>query len=132
MTEVSKKKKIEKFIRLESISHSPQEIPLVSQEEFDKHRKILDWTFGFIVAIVVVCFTTFILLVWDVWKFHTETVRENSRIIQELRKENQESKFTNINKRLDDFEKLLTRQTETPTTPTVQSTKQNNKPKTHE
>ena len=100
----------EKFIPIETISKpsTPTEPlkRLVSQEDFDKHRKLLDWTFGFIVAVLIVCFTSFIVFVIDAWKFHSETIHENSKVIEELRKENGDLRIANLSKRVDDLERL--------------------------
>jgi hypothetical protein len=105
----------EKFIPIETISKAPTapESPtrLVSQEEFDKHRKILDWTFGFIVAVLIVCFTSFVVFVIDAWKFHSEMVQENSKVIEELKKENADLRIANLSKRVDALEQLSATQT---------------------
>lgn len=104
----------DKFIPIETISKSTTSTEpstrIVSQEEFDKHRKILDWTFGFIVAVLIVCFSSFVVFVVDAWQFHSETIHENSKIIEELRKENADLRIGNLSKRVDDLERLSTAQ----------------------
>jgi len=77
----------------------------VPKEEFEKHKKILNWTFGFVVAALAICFTTFILLIIDAWRFHSSTVEKNSNIIERLEKENRELIFQALTERIKELEK---------------------------
>jgi predicted PurR-regulated permease PerM len=81
---------------------------LVSQDEFKKHQRILNWTFVFVVAALAICFTTFILLIVDVWKFHSTVIEKNSNMIERLEKENQESRIQELTKRIEELEKQKT------------------------
>jgi predicted PurR-regulated permease PerM len=103
------KKTKKEFISLAEISQAgqsgqPTSVRAVSQEDFDKHRKILDWTFGFIVAVLIICFTSFVVLIIDSWKFHSEIAEKNSRMIEQLQRENQELKFKALANRIEELE----------------------------
>ena len=37
--------------------------------DLSSHKKLLDWTFGFIVAILVVCVMAFVTFLLDAWRF---------------------------------------------------------------
>lgn len=65
-----------------------------------RQEKILNWTFGFIVAILVVCVIAFITFLIDAWRYHNEAYKENTTIIESLKKENQELKNDLYNQKL--------------------------------
>jgi len=81
---------------------------LVSQDEFRKHQRILNWTFGFIVAVLVICLTSFVALIIDTWRFHSTVIDKNSNMIERLEKENQESRIQELTKRIEELEKQKT------------------------
>ncbi len=108
-------KATEKFIPLEDVSKPTAQPRLVSYEEFEKHRKILDWTFGFIVAAFIVLLTSFVVFIVDAWKLHDEILRENTQAIESLKKENQDLKFLELQKQIDDLKRATSsNHTETP------------------
>lgn len=87
-------------------------LQLVSKKDFDEHKKdfnfqknILNWTFGFIVAILIVCFFSFLTFIIDAWKFHSDTTKEYRQTIQELKSNNSDLKFQTIINKLDNIEK---------------------------
>lgn len=47
----------------------------VQRHEHDlrSQRKIMDWTFGFIIAILIICFIGYITFLIDAWRFHAES-----------------------------------------------------------
>ncbi|MHB8261770.1 MAG: DUF948 domain-containing protein [Bacteroidia bacterium] len=89
-------------------------IQFVSNKDFDEHKKdfdfqksILNWTFGFVVAVLLVCFISFITFIIDAWKFHGDTTKEFNITVQELKKDNSTLKLENINEKLQSLEKKL-------------------------
>ena len=56
---------------------------MVTKEEFDRHKKILDWTFGFIVAVLVVCVIAVITFLLDAWRFHSEAYERFSTALHD-------------------------------------------------
>ena len=84
----------------------------VSRQEFDEHRRdfafqksLLHWTFGFIVAILIVCFIAFITFIIDTYKFHTKATQDYNNEIQKLKSENKHLKFKDFDRRLNEMEK---------------------------
>lgn len=53
-------------------------------KELEWQGKILNWTFGFMVAILVVCFIAFITFLIDAWRFHQESYKEFNNILQQI------------------------------------------------
>ena len=82
-------------------------LSLVSQEEFKQHKHILNWTFGFIVAVLAICVTSFILLVIDAWRFRSAALSQNTEIIEKLKSENLELKMQALAARINELEKRI-------------------------
>jgi hypothetical protein len=85
-----------------------QTLQLVTKEEFDKHtealagqKKLLDWTFGFIIAVLVVCVIGYLTFLLDALKFHSETEERFTEELHAAHKESIDSRFATINSRLD-------------------------------
>ena len=80
----------------------------VYKREVDKYfksqNKKLDWTFGFIVAVLIVCFLGFVTFLLDAWKFHSETNIEYSKTIEDLRKQNYDLKFNELSAKVDQIQ----------------------------
>ena len=83
-------------------------LQVVSQQDFDDHKKdfkfqkdILNWTFGFIVAILIVCFISFITFITDAWRFNSTTITEYNKNITDLKKENADLKTEKLNKAIE-------------------------------
>src|ERR1017187_1333936 len=58
------------------------------QKEFKSHKRLLDWTFGFMVAILIVCFLTMFSYMFDAWKLHNEREKEYAERVKELKQDN--------------------------------------------
>jgi len=97
----------EKFIPIEQVSKPTAEPRIVSYDEFERHRRTLNWTFGFIVAVLVICFTSFILFLLDAYRFHSQVLAENTRSLQALQQENQYLKIARLENRLHQLEDSL-------------------------
>jgi len=95
------------FVAFPSPKKKPN-LQLVTKEEFDKHtealagqKKLIDWTFGFIIAILAVCVIGYITFLLDGLKTHNET---EVRFTQELRAAHEkllEARFANLAARID-------------------------------
>lgn len=86
-------------------------LQLVSKKDFDDHKKdfdfqkiILNWTFGLVVAVLLVCFISFITFIIDAYKFHGDITKEYNTTIKELEKENSDLKLENVIEKLDELE----------------------------
>jgi hypothetical protein len=93
-------------------SSTGEVLQLVSKKDFDEHKKdfnfqknILNWTFGFIVAILIVCFGSFLTFIVDAWKFHGETTKEYNKTIEELKSNNSDLKIEMLKNKIDILEK---------------------------
>jgi hypothetical protein len=75
------------------------------KKEFRFQKNIQNWTSGFIVAILVVCFISFVTFIIDAWKFHGTTTKEYQTTIQELRDNNLDLKIETIRNKLDSLDK---------------------------
>lgn len=100
-------------------------LQLVSKKDFEDHRKdfifqksILNWTFGFIIAILIVCFFSFLTFIIDAWKFHSETTKEYQKTIQELKNNNSDLKIELLNYKIDVLENKVKDKNITHTTKT--------------
>lgn len=49
--------------------------------------KLLTWTFGFMVAILVVCVIAFVTFLLDAYRYHTESYNEYRKTLEEVRQE---------------------------------------------
>ena len=103
---------------LKSIEFQPQEeIKKVAarqteqDNELRSQRKILEWTQGFVLAILVVCVIAFITFLLDAWKLHSEVLEKNTTEIQALRRENSQLKEAAMLSRIDSLEARLARLT---------------------
>lgn len=56
----------------------------VQGEELRKQRKLLNWTFGFIIAILIICFVAFITFLLDAWRFHQESYIEFTKTLEQV------------------------------------------------
>ncbi len=102
---------------------SSSELRLVSQNDFDAHKKdfdfqksIINWTFGFIVAILIVCFFSYVTFLMDAWKFHDETTKDYRETLKELHEKNVDLKIQLLENKIEQSQKEKTEQK-------VQSTK---------
>ena len=84
----------------------------ISKKEFEDHKKdtdfqknTLNWTFGFIVAIVIVCVISFVTFIVDAWNLHSNTYKEYNQTIQELKQENTTLKLNEIKIKMEYLEK---------------------------
>lgn len=91
-------------------------LQLVSKKDFDEHRKdfdfqknILNWTFGFIIAILIVCFFSYVTFIVDAYKFYGETTKEYSKNIDELKAKNSELKIENLEAKIQVLEEKITK-----------------------
>lgn len=83
----------------------------VSRGEFEEHIKdytfqksILNWTFYFLVTILIVCVISFITFIIDAWKFHTDTTKEYQKTVQEIKQENTILKINELNSKIEQLE----------------------------
>lgn len=61
------------------------------RNQLERQGKILDWTYGFIIAVLVVCVIAFITFILDAWRFHFEAYSTYTQTIESLKKnENQQ------------------------------------------
>ena len=81
--------------------------PLVSHQEFEQHRRILNLTYYFVVAAFIIVFMGFLTFLYDAFRFHGGTAKEYARTIEELTNENRELRLTEIVKRLDRIENAI-------------------------
>ena len=58
------------------------------KKDFNFHKRILDWTFAFVVAVLVICFVTFMAYMLDAWKLHSEREKEYMETVKELKHKN--------------------------------------------
>lgn len=91
---------------------SDRKIKLITQEQLDIYttelatqRKILNWTQGFIIAILIACFLTFIMLVIDAWKFHGGNQKRLIDKIEKIQQNYLEEKIQNLEGRIEELEK---------------------------
>ncbi len=90
---------------------------LVNKEEFERvkkdlrhNKKILDWTFAFIIVILLTCVIAFITFLLDAWGLHREAYKEFKQIVknqeesmQFLKQENEMLKMKELQKQIDDL-----------------------------
>lgn len=90
---------------------SDSNLKLVTREvdehtkELGTQRKILNWTQGFIIAILIACFLTFIMLVIDAWKFHGGNQKRLIDKIEKIQQNYLEEKIQNLEGRIEELEK---------------------------
>ncbi len=73
-----------------------QEEKLYSQgKEISLNNKLLKWTTGFMIAIIITCFISFVSFIIDAWRFHGNKAEQYQETIEKLRKENIELKIQN-------------------------------------
>lgn len=67
------------FVAFPTAPKQQQQILLVTKDEFDKHtealagqKKLLDWTFGFMIAVLVICVIGYFTFLFDSMKLHYE------------------------------------------------------------
>lgn len=53
-------------------------------KELERQSKLLNWTFGFIIAILIVCFIAFITFLLDAWRFHQESYLEFTKTLEQV------------------------------------------------
>ncbi len=58
------------------------------QQDFSFQKSISNWTFVFIIAIVIICFTSFIVFIFDAWKLHNDREKEYLETIRSLKHDN--------------------------------------------
>jgi|SRR5579864_4071327 len=75
-----------------------------TSKEVSGQKRLLDWTFGFIVAILAICVVGFFTLLYDVWKFHGEEVDKNTNAIEQLKNDRINKSLDEINSRLNRLE----------------------------
>lgn len=80
---------------------------LVSQEEFEKHQRILSLTYYFVVAAFIIIFIGFLTFLYDAFRFHGVTAKDYARIIEELSNASHEHRLTEIVNRLDRIENAI-------------------------
>ncbi len=92
-TEEKKYKSTEPDIKIpeSSIERDQGDLYFVSKKDHDKlkeelgtQRKILTWTQAFIIAILITCFLTFVVLVVDAWRFHSKNYQVLVSKIEQL------------------------------------------------
>lgn len=82
----------------------PPDIPLppppngdvmISYEDFEKHKKdfkfqkgVSNWTFGFLIAILIVCVTSFATFILDAYRFHYSATKNFETELKELKADN--------------------------------------------
>jgi len=76
----------EEYVTLENFNRMGKDIAF--------QGKILNWTFGFLVAVLVVCVVAFITFLLDAWRFHSTTYDEYRNVLQEVKTYMQETKET--------------------------------------
>jgi hypothetical protein len=98
-------------IPLPSPTGEPQQ--LVPRQEFEAHqkdfffqKKILNWTFGLVVGVVIVCFISFITFMIDAWRFHSTTVQEYNKTVMELKNTNIDLKLELLKEQLKKEQKI--------------------------
>ena len=62
------------------------------EKRIDSHKRLLDWTFGFIVAILVVCFIAVVGFLLDAWRFHAEQYKNYSATLAQEQSQKTELK----------------------------------------
>ncbi len=53
-------------------------------EELKRQGKLLNWTYGFMVAILIVCLIAFITFMIDAWRFHAESYVEFTKTLEQV------------------------------------------------
>lgn len=88
---------------------------LVNKKEFKKvqddlrqTKKILDWTFAFVLAILAICVVAFITFLIDAWRFHAETYKDlkntlelQQNIISNLKNTDLDNTIINLQKEIE-------------------------------
>ena len=65
---------------------NPTEILTEHSKQLEWQGKILNWTFGFLVAILIVCFVAFVTFILDAWRYHAESYQEYKSVLIEVSK----------------------------------------------
>ncbi len=58
------------------------------KENYNRHKKLVDWTFAFMIAVVALSLFTTATYVYDAWKLHSEREREYMETVRTLKTEN--------------------------------------------
>jgi uncharacterized membrane protein (DUF106 family) len=77
------------------------------KKDFNFQKRISNWTFALVVAVLVVSFISFITFIIDAYKFHYDATKEINSTIKELKKENSDLKFENLNNKIESLEKKI-------------------------
>ena len=68
-------------------------------KDFNFHKKILDITFVFVIATLIICFIAFLTFILDAYKLHYEREKEYIETVKELKHDN-DNKMEMLEKRL--------------------------------
>lgn len=104
--------------RIDEQTAEEEKRDFASQKDLDAHidqlnkhktqltsqKRLLNCTFGFIIAILSICIISYITFLLDSWKLHTETIKEYKEIIHSLKQDN-DIKVEQLNKRIGQLEK---------------------------
>lgn len=88
------------FIPLPQGGTSVLELVNKHTQTLARQEKLLNWTFGFIIAILAVCVIAFITFILDAWRFHYEAYRGYTKTIENLNNKNVQIKEAQINKEI--------------------------------
>ncbi len=87
-------------------------IRVVNIEEFEEHKRefakqksLLNWTHGFILAILIVVLVSYVTFLLDAWKFHYEKIDEFNKIVKSYKQEKDSLMSIKLELRLQNLEK---------------------------
>ncbi|MBC6426086.1 MAG: hypothetical protein GDA51_06390 [Ekhidna sp.] len=69
--------------------------------DLSSHKTQLNWTFGFVIAVMIACFLTFVALSIDAFKFHNSTEGELNKTINKLMNENYQLKINSLKENIE-------------------------------
>lgn len=89
-------------------------VKIIPQEDFDKlsnkidgHKKQLNLTNAMLIGVVVVLFVTFLTLIIDAYRFKSETYQNLIEKVDEIKKENINANFKQLNEQIDKLNRQL-------------------------
>lgn len=87
---------IEKHLETDSKNYESQQKQInLLKEKVTNQKKTLNWQQGFIIAILIVVFVSFVGFIIDASRFHGNKAEQYQETIEKLRKENIELKIQN-------------------------------------
>lgn len=103
----------ESFIPLPEIPEGKTETEILGEHdrEIKRQGKILDWTLGFVLAVLAICFIGFLTFLYNEINNNTIAYRDYTNTIREMNKDQR----LNLEKRIEKLENAQIKPTLTPT-----------------